>query len=228
MTMRYDDEELQDRLASEFVLGNLRGGARRRLVSLMRRHPGLRDKVGQWEERLYPLILCAPAVKAPRRIWRAVHARIAPAQHAARRWRRLALAGLAFSFAVVLYLGVLPRPPAVTTVAVLNDQRASPGIVVYWTARQAAERRISVRVVAHPDMPPGTSWQAWLLGAPGEAPVSLGLVGTEEHQVLTISAAAARLLPRAVAIGVSVEPKGGSARPSGPFLFEGPAVRIEG
>ena len=64
----------------------------------------------------------------------------------------------------------------------------------------------------------------------GAAPVSLGLVSAEPHQVLTLSPAAAKLLPRASAIGVSVEPKGGSktGRPSGAYLFIGSALRVEG
>jgi len=97
--MRYESDALQDRLAAEFVLGNLRGPARSRLVTLMRYRPGLRAKVAQWEERLFPLVMRAPAVKAPPRVWRAIHARISP--HAASAWgargwfRRFALSGLA-------------------------------------------------------------------------------------------------------------------------------------
>jgi anti-sigma-K factor RskA len=227
--MRYDDDDVQDCLASEFVLGNLRGGARRRMIALMRRHRGLADRVLEWEERLYPLMLAAPGERAPRRVWRAVQTRIAPARHASRWWRRAALAGLAFGLGALLFAGITLRQPTMTVVAVLHDQRARPGIVVTWTAAQAAERTIRVRILAHPDMPPGTSWEAWLIGAPWEPPISLGLVTAEQHQVLTIPAAAAEALARATAIGISVEPKGGSpsGRPSGPFLFQGPTVRVE-
>ena len=104
--MRYENEELQDLLAAEFVLGNLRGAARSRLVALMRRHPGLRRSVERWEERLFPLMLSAPRVKAPARVWRAVQARIAPrrgdANHWRRWWQRMALAGFAFALAALV------------------------------------------------------------------------------------------------------------------------------
>ena len=62
--MRYQNEQLQDRLAAEFALGNLRGAARNRLLALMRLDPGLRAKVAQWEERLFPLVMRARSAVA--------------------------------------------------------------------------------------------------------------------------------------------------------------------
>jgi anti-sigma-K factor RskA len=233
--MRYDDQELQDLLAAEFVLGNLRGAARRRLIALMQQAPALRAKVEHWEERLFPLMMNPPPEKTPARVWRAIQARIAPrrdpAPAARRGWRRFALGGLAFALGVLLYIGVAPPgPPPFTMVAVLNDAQAQPGILMSWTPRQAAQRQLQVRILSHPDMAAGTSWQAWLITADGGAPISLGFVTAAETQVLEISAAAADALPKATAIGVSIEPKEGSTsgRPSGPFLFQGPALRVEG
>ena len=233
--MRYESEPLQDRLAAEFVLGNLRGAARSRLVNLMRYRPGLRDKVVHWEECLYPLVMRAPKVKPPPRVWRAIHARISPKAASglgASEWfRRFAMGGFAAAaLAALVYIGVAPpRTPAFTMVAVLNDARAQPGILVSWTPRQAANRQLSVRILAHPSMPPGTSWQAWVLAGPAAAPISLGFVTTDETPVLEVSPAAANALQGAVSVGVSVVAKGGSVtgRPGGPFVFEGPVLRLD-
>ena len=233
--MRYDRDDLQDQLAAEFVLGNLRGAARSRFVTLMRRHLALQNQVERWEERLFPLMLNVPRAKAPPRVWRAIRSRIAvrrrgPAQRLADAWRGLALAGVALAFAALLYVVVLPLQRApVTMIAVLNDQRAQPALLMSWGADRAATPRLTVRVLAHPDMPPGTSWQAWILTRDG-APISAGLIGADETQLLPLSGAAANALPRAVAIGVTVEPKGGSVsgRPSGAFLLRGPALRVDG
>lgn len=231
--MRYDNPPLQDRLAAEFVIGNLRGAARRRLVSLLRSHAGLRERVAQWEERLFPLVMRAPAVEPPPRVWRAIQARVAPVTKAGTSlqlwWRRLWQGGVAVALAALLYVAATP-PPSFTMVAVLNDAAAQPGIVVSWTPQQAARRQLALRIVAHPSMPMNTSWEAWLMAGPGSAPISLGLVTTEVTQQLVLSTEAANALRRgAVSIGVSVEAKGGSAsgRPAGPFLFEGPAVRVD-
>ena len=233
--MRYESEPLQDRLAAEFVLGNLRGAARSRLVTLMRRHPRLRDKVAQWEARLFPLVMRASKVKPPPRVWRAIHARISPraaSGFAAGGWFRwFAMGGFAAAaLAALVYIGVAPpRAPAFTMVAVLNDARAQPGILVSWTPRQAANRQLSVRILAHPSMPPGTSWQAWVVAGPAAAPISLGFVTAEQTQVLEVSPAAAHALQGAVSVGISVEAKGGSVtgRPGGPFVFEGPVLRVD-
>jgi len=233
--MRYESEPLQDRLAAEYVLGNLRGAARSRLVTLMRSDPGLRAKVAQWEERLFPLVMRAPTVKAPPRVWRAIHARISPASSLGfgtrAWWRHLATGGFAaVALAALVYLAVAPpREPAFTMVAVLNDARAQPGILVSWTPRQATSRQIAVRILAHPSMPPGTSWQAWLVSGPDAAPIPLGFVTTDETQVLEVSPAAANALQEAVSIGISIEAKGGSitGRPGGPYVFQGPVLRVD-
>lgn len=229
--MRYDDDELQDLLAAEFVCGSLRGAARNRLATLMRRDAGLRAKVERWEQRLFPLLLAStPPVRAPRRVWRVVRSRVAPRRHALRQWWRSGIAAAAaLALAAFVYLfGIAPAPPT-TMVAVLNDQRAQPGIVVSWTPQLAAQRRLRVRIVAHPEMPPGTSWQAWVT-RPGAAPLSLGLVTADTEQTLEISTPAADALRTAATIGISVEPKGGSTSgaPSGAFLFEGPVLRVDG
>ena len=233
--MRYDNDSLQNRLAAEFALGNLRGPARRRLVSLMRKHAGLCERVAQWEERLFPIVMRAPKVKPPARVWRAIHRRIAP--HSApwfgvhAWWRRVATGGLAVAalVAVTYFALAPPREPAFTMVALLADARAQPSILMSWTPRQAAKRQLAVRILAHPSMPPGTSWQAWLLSGPEAAPISLGLVTTDERQLIEVSPAAASALRDGASIGVSVEGKGGSAtgRPGVPFVFEGLVLRVD-
>ena len=47
--------ELADRLAAEYVLGTLTGGARRRFDALLPAHPALRRAVAGWETRLLPI-----------------------------------------------------------------------------------------------------------------------------------------------------------------------------
>jgi anti-sigma-K factor RskA len=231
--MRYDDAELQDALASEYVLGILRGAARRRCEALMVQRPALRHRIEWWEERMFPLMVRAPRVKAPERLWKKIHARVSPRAAAAntRRawWTGFASAGVLCAALLLWLVGVSPPVP-VTMVAVLHDAQAQPAILASWTARQAAEGRIALRILAHPDMPPDTSWQAWLIRDDGGAPVSLGLITVEPQQLLSLSAGAVRALPSAAVIGVSVEPKGGSTsgRPGGGFVFQGPVLRVDG
>jgi quercetin dioxygenase-like cupin family protein len=50
--MRYDNPELRDMLASEYVLGTLTGAARRRFERLVRDDTDLAGVVQEWERRL--------------------------------------------------------------------------------------------------------------------------------------------------------------------------------
>jgi anti-sigma-K factor RskA len=78
--MRYRDKpELQDALAAEYVLGTLRGRARLRFQSWLREDAALRRTVGEWEARLLPMAEGVADLRPPRRVWKAIQARIAAA-----------------------------------------------------------------------------------------------------------------------------------------------------
>ena len=53
--MDYSRPALADRLAAAYVLGTLRGPARRRFEALLPAHPALRTAVAAWQGRLVPL-----------------------------------------------------------------------------------------------------------------------------------------------------------------------------
>jgi anti-sigma-K factor RskA len=78
--MRYRDKfALQDRLAAEYVLGTLRGRARLRFEGWTRDDAGLRRRVEDWQARLNPLAEAVAPVRPPRRVWKAIEARIGAA-----------------------------------------------------------------------------------------------------------------------------------------------------
>ena len=83
--MDYSRPELADRLAAAYVAGTLRGPARRRFVSLLRSHPGLRAAVHAWEARLMPLTASLAPVPPPPRVWQAHRGAHRAAPTAARR-----------------------------------------------------------------------------------------------------------------------------------------------
>src|SRR5688572_8104937 len=77
--MNYRDKpELQDKLAAEYVLGTLRGGARLRFQAWLREDAALRGAVAEWEQRLIPMANAVPEISPPRRVWRNIQSRIAP------------------------------------------------------------------------------------------------------------------------------------------------------
>jgi anti-sigma-K factor RskA len=118
--MDYGRYELADRLAAEYVLGTLRGPARRRLETLLPAHPMLAAAVRRWEERLLPLAEHIPQHMPRPEVWKRVQQRLAAEE------ARLAGAGPA------------PAPePALQPVAEPVHQvgRAQPAANTAWWQR---------------------------------------------------------------------------------------------
>ena len=74
--MNYRNPELIDKLAGEYVLGTLRGLARKRFERLAADDATIRLHIREWEERLMALSNSLPDVEPPPRVWRAIEARI--------------------------------------------------------------------------------------------------------------------------------------------------------
>jgi anti-sigma-K factor RskA len=77
--MKLANPELQSRLAAEYVLGTLRGPARRRFETYLLSHADLRQAVTNWESQLTPLAENLPAISPPDRVWQKIEARVGKA-----------------------------------------------------------------------------------------------------------------------------------------------------
>ena len=67
---------LRQKLAAEYVLGTLRGGARRRFEGWMHQDADLRNITAQWQQRLAPMAEFAGDVKPPRSVWTGIERRL--------------------------------------------------------------------------------------------------------------------------------------------------------
>ena len=233
----YKSPQLRDKLAAEYVVGTLRGRARARFQALLRYDPDLRRIVAEWEARLTPLTAAAGEIAPPARVWQAVVRRIAgAARGSASRtglafWRGLAVTSTAFVLILAAFIGVAPRPePPMEMIAVMNDEKGQPALVVSWPPMKAMrDPHIRIKVVQeHPVMAPGTTWELWLLPGGKDAPVSMGLITTDADQTMKLKPALAHRMERAWGVAMSVEPKGGSptGTPTGPVIFKGQCVKI--
>jgi len=233
----YKNPQLRDKLAAGYVLGTLRGRARDRFVALLRYDFDLRRVVAEWEARLTPLAAAAGEIAPPARVWQAVSRRIGGAAPGASwweslaLWRGLAIAGTSFALVLAAYVGMAPRPePPMAMVAVMNDDKGQPALVVSWPPMKAMrDPHIRIKVVQeHPVMESGTSWEMWMLPGGKAAPVSLGLITTDRDQVMKINPALVNKMGGAWGIAMSVEPARGSptGAPTGPVIFKGQCVKI--
>jgi anti-sigma-K factor RskA len=232
----YSNPQLRDKLASEYVLGTLRGRARARFQGLLKYDPALRQLVAGWEHRLTPLAIAAGDVQPHARVWRRIAARIGVKPQAGwlaslALWRALAAASTTLALAMVIFIGAQPAPePPVAMVAVMSDERAQPSMVVSWPpSKSAREAHLRIKIIQdHPTMAANTSWELWMLPGGKAAPVSLGLVGLEENQTLKLRSEHANMMGKAWGLALSIEPAGGSptGAPTGPVIFKGQCVKV--
>jgi len=185
--MNYLRAELLDRLASEYVLGTLRGAARRRFERVLAESASAKAAVRDWQERLAPLAQAVTAVAPPDRVWRGIAERTAP-RRATRtsgwhHWIR-PLAG--FGLGALLVAGVLLiAPDRVNTLtgleqiepilpqrylALLSDATGDASVVASSTRNGT---RMYVKFLKPVDLPRGKTLQLWALPA-GAAPFPLG------------------------------------------------------
>ncbi|MGY4831447.1 anti-sigma factor [Sphaerotilaceae bacterium SBD11-9] len=235
--MDYSRPELADRLAAAYVAGTLRGPARRRFVSLMRAHPGLRAAVRGWEARLMPLTVSVAPVPPPPAVWRRIEARIAPPPASAPTtqpvgwWGRLvvwrAFSGVATAAALALaVLLALPQPAQPPIVVVLSPAGGAPaegGVVpASFIASISADGRAMVtKPITTVALQPDHALELWAVPPEG-APRSLGVISEKAATVVKRG----KVLDNTAALAVSLEPPGGSptGAPTGPILYVGKLV----
>jgi anti-sigma-K factor RskA len=226
--MRHDQPQLIDALASEYVLGTLRGAARRRFERWRLENRHIASRVQTWEGRLIPMALgLAPLTPAPE-VWAGIEARIriadASRPAAPRRMAMRALAaGLvlcviaAGGFFVWRQREPLPMQPLATIAS-------TQGALVWSIELDARGERLRAVALAGAVAQPGHSFELWALPQGAGAPVSLGLLPDAGQLERTLSAAQQTALAHAAKVAVSLEPPGGSPTggPTGPVLYVAP------
>ncbi len=226
-------EALRERLAAEYVLGTLRGRARRRFEGLMHGDAALRRTVAEWRDRIGALAEFVPPVAPRRQVWQAIEARLglrppAPAWQFWRGgalgfWRTLGVVSSAV--AALLLVTVLRQAPApsVDDVATLTDEQARTALVV---TADRERKLLTVRLVDTRPLAADRVLQLWAVPRQG-TPRSLGVLGAGRELSLPLT-------PQAIGadvalLAVSLEPQGGSPDPngpSGPILYKGGWVSV--
>lgn len=220
-----DNSALRNKLAAEYVLGTLRGGARRRYEGWLHNDAALRALTADWQARLTPMAEFAPAVTPPGRVWRALEQRLRlrGTPVAWNFWRPLALAGLAATLVLAITLVQWrSNQPAVDYVATLSDEKAQAALLV--TADQR-HRALDVRLAAGVDVAADRVLQLWAVPKQG-SPRSLGVLPRTGAARFVLPAGA--LGADVALLAVSVEPLGGSPtpdKPSGPIIYKGSWVQ---
>lgn len=232
--MDYGHPERADRLAADYALGTLRGGARRRFERLLPAHPALAQATARWRARLQLLAGEVAPVEPPARVWAAVQARLfataandepTPARKAgqprAMRWWQ-GVSALAVAASVVMAVQLTrPLPEAPPVVVVLRATADGAELVKTGFVASVSPdgRALVLKPLAPVVLDAGRALELWALPRQG-APRSLGLVQAGDAATTVRRAG---LLADTQAFAVSLEPAGGSptGQPTGPVVSAG-------
>ena len=234
--MRIINPELRGRLASEYVLGTLRGGARRRFEQFLKSDYALRAEVAQWETHLTPLIERLKPVAPSAHVWANIEARIGGASTATsttqagwlgslKFWRGLGVAtSLVASvlFAALLTLKSNEVPSAdPMMMAVLEDQGVARMVI-----EQPKSGLLMVKMVKPWGVVPNQSMELWVIPKDG-APRTLGVINDDGETKITMPDMEHRLTDGTV-FAITNEPKGGSpsGKPTGSIMCKGTIARM--
>lgn len=235
--VRYQNPEVQERLAREYVLGTMSAAVRRRFQRLLSVDAGLQRQVQQWEEHLQPLADQLPAIAPPREIWNALEQRLGHApektpQQAKGGWfssLRLWQGLTAFATTAVLALAFILvqtpeiRPPSY--IAVMESGESGASIVA--TAHKAPWE-LTVELVKTPPLASDSALHLWAVSAETGKIQPLGTLGTQAKQQRALTKEEWTLIKSAHSLIVTEEPKSAAApgQPAGPVRYRGLCVQL--
>lgn len=223
--MNYQHPQLLDELAAQYVLGTLRGPARRRFERYCARNVAALHAVRRWEDRLVDMLAGVVPVAPSTLVWDRIKFRIRR-DRALRPKRGLAtfgnwrfalaagIAALAIAFGVWTGFG----PGSYQPVATFADQQQRQ----LWNIEAPRNRdELRVSALGNLQLDPARAYELWALPGEGAAPVSLGLMPRSGRDTLELSDAQRLALSRSSQIAISEEPPGGSptGAPTGPVLY---------
>ena len=216
--MKLGDPQLRTRLASEYVLGTMKGGARRRFDEYLKHDAALRAEVARWETHLMPLNERLQPVPPHTRVWEKIAARIGGLKtdmtlekkpvglwESIAFWRNLGLgaSGVAVALlAAMLILKPIDQSPMLTAVLAEDDNIARVFI------EQPKSGLLMVKMVTPWQTMNGMALQLWVVPKNG-TPRSLGLINDTGETRLSLAGMDQKLSDGLV-FAISKEPPGGS------------------
>jgi anti-sigma-K factor RskA len=223
--MNYQHPQLLDELAAQYVLGTLRGPARRRFERYCAGHVAALHAVRRWEDRLVDMVASVVPVAPSPLVWDRIKFRIRrdralrPKRGLATfgNWRFAVAAGIA---ALAIAFGVWTGfgPESYKPVATFADQQQAQ----LWNIEAPRSRgELRVQAAGNLSLDQARAYELWALPGEGAAPVSLGLMPKSGGTKLQLNDAQRLALSRSRQLAISLEPPGGSptGAPTGPVVY---------
>ncbi len=225
--MRLASDRRLDALCGEYLLGTLRGPARRRFERALREDPQVALRLRHWERTLLPRYSEVIGIEPSRASWRRLDRELELDRYRTRWYRRVGLWrawALAATFALLAGLAIQVLLPALRTVELVEIARleSSDKREVLRAALSKDGRTLQLHAARPVIAGPTQSYELWLLPAGGGAPISLAVLGALDAR-LALPPGQAEQLRTGAKLAVSVEPAGGSptGAPTGPVILVG-------
>lgn len=224
------DENGDDLIAAEFVVGALPLEERRQVETRIASEPAFAERVRAWEERLAPMAETIAPVTPPAHVYSGIEERLfATAAHDRQPrlwtslgfWRGLAFASLAAFLVMagaIAFYQIRPQPVEQPLVAALDAKGSNVKIIAYY---DMARRRLVIQPVSGAPAA-NRDFELWFIKGK-KAAVSLGVLPKGGKSAdLTIKPALAAQFAGGATLAITDEPLGGS--PTG--VATGPVVAI--
>ena len=234
--MRYDNPQLQQQLAGEYILGTLRGKAKTRYETIKSKRADWQQQYDWAANQLHKLADTVPAVTPPKAVWQQIENRlfrvIKPTSTLFNWWRAIGLgtSTIAAALAFVLVTQQPEAPPVLiappTQVALLAGEDAKPAFMLNLVKTNKGETALRVNALNTLKPQPDNALELWMIPN-GHKPISLGLLPQQGQKTIVVLETLAVELVKS-GLAVSLEPVGGSptGQPTGAVLYQGKVVVI--
>jgi len=225
--MKLSASKALDALCGEYLLGTLRGPARRRFERALQEEPLVASRLAYWQATLAPRYGAMMEVNPSAQVWKRLQSDLKldryrpPLLSRLGFWRGVAAASTAALVLVagfqLLRDGVEPVP--LTTIARLESGKGAAPVLA---ALSGDGRTLGLSSERTLEAGPQQSYELWLLPAEGGAPISVAVLGSLTARVPVPQALQGRIVDGSK-LAISVEPAGGSptGAPTGPVILVG-------
>ena len=232
--MNYLLPERLDRLAREYALGTLSGGARRRFEQVLAQAPAAGRAVAAWQERFTVLSAGLPPMTPRPRVWQGLEQRLFAAPKKREGWWRAlggALAGVLLCTVLLrLQPGLIGLEPQVDSlpasyVGLLTDVEGKPTVLA---SSRRHGKQLTLKLLQPLPVPAGRVAQLWALPSDGSPAFPVGVVPASGTATITLSNSSEKLFSKVSRLAVSLEAAAAKPGdlPTQPFVLSGHCVKL--
>jgi anti-sigma-K factor RskA len=225
--MKFAGHRLLDALCAEYLLGTLRGGARRRFEAARKDEPLVDLRLRHWEAIGTPRYSKMMEIQPRPQLWQRLERDLDLSQYRQRWYQRTGfwkawawVATAAFLLVLAVSVRTLPIATSVPPeIAQLSGANGSTQI----TARRSKDGGTLVLQANRPILAgPNQSYELWVIPGRGVAPISLAVLGNLDATI-TLPRDAIAHVHAGATLAISTEPAGGSPTglPTGTIIAAG-------